>query len=439
MNGVSWIRSFLICATVVGLCVSTEAGEFFIRDGERVAFLGDSITEQGKPGETDRGGLYTVYIESYVLTRFPTWKLDFRNFGIGGDSAALIQRQSEPIDWATLRSGDDTLRKPKIEAYVAHGLNRDVLPWQPTLVTIQFGMNDFGYQNFNDASYRRFMLAENALVKTLRDRNCRVALFTPQPIEHTPDKPNPNEEGSNTALRKFADGLKEVATQQKVLFVDHFDPYMTLVRQARAATPPEYFGGGRDAVHPGAPGHAVMAWVILKELGAGSEVSAAEIDAAENRVVATSKCRIKELVKQADGTIRFERIDDALPMPIDARAEPALKRATILADLNRYLLKVTGLEAARYEVLIDGEMAATVDSGELQQGWNMATAKGPITAQSQQVMQLVLKKNAIVFRRWQELLTQTDPRLTELESQLRHARLPRAHQFTLKPVAHVNK
>src|SRR3954467_494109 len=60
-----------------------RAGEFLIHDGDRVVFLGDSITEQR---------LYTTYIEGYTLARHPDWKLIFRNVGWGGDTAWLRQR-----------------------------------------------------------------------------------------------------------------------------------------------------------------------------------------------------------------------------------------------------------------------------------------------------------------------------------------------------------
>src|SRR5256885_14900186 len=59
------------------------AGDFLIRDGDRVVFLGDSITEQR---------LYTTYLEAYALTRHPDWKLSFRNAGWGGDTSWLRQR-----------------------------------------------------------------------------------------------------------------------------------------------------------------------------------------------------------------------------------------------------------------------------------------------------------------------------------------------------------
>ena len=38
--------------------------------------MGDSITEQH---------LYSNYVEMWTVSRFPQWKLTFRNAGIGGD------------------------------------------------------------------------------------------------------------------------------------------------------------------------------------------------------------------------------------------------------------------------------------------------------------------------------------------------------------------
>ena len=50
---------------------------FFFKDGDRVVMIGDSITEQH---------LYSNYVEMWTVTRFPSWKITFRNVGIGGDS-----------------------------------------------------------------------------------------------------------------------------------------------------------------------------------------------------------------------------------------------------------------------------------------------------------------------------------------------------------------
>ncbi len=52
------IRFFVFLTVVLGVTASVIAGDFFIKDGDRVVFLGDSITEQR---------LYTTYIEAYAL------------------------------------------------------------------------------------------------------------------------------------------------------------------------------------------------------------------------------------------------------------------------------------------------------------------------------------------------------------------------------------
>src|SRR5438132_4798462 len=91
---------FLVGAEVM----SAGAGDFFIKDGDRVVFLGDSITEQR---------LYTTYIEAYALTRYPKWKLSFRNTGWGGDTSWLRQR-AHP-DEKQLFAADETAQQILVE------------------------------------------------------------------------------------------------------------------------------------------------------------------------------------------------------------------------------------------------------------------------------------------------------------------------------------
>ncbi|MFM7929431.1 MAG: hypothetical protein ACKO9Q_17125, partial [Pirellula sp.] len=65
-----------ILTTSFGLCADALGQDFFFRDGDRVVMIGDSTTEQH---------LYSNYVEMWTVTRFPHWKITFRNVGIGGD------------------------------------------------------------------------------------------------------------------------------------------------------------------------------------------------------------------------------------------------------------------------------------------------------------------------------------------------------------------
>ena len=359
------------------LCAShsqTMAADFAIRDGDRVVFLGDSITEQR---------LYTTYIEAYTLTRHPGWKLSFRNVGWGGDTSWLRQR-SHPDEGQLFAAREDEQQKI-VEASVGNGLGRDVLPLKPTFVTVKFGMNDHSYQPFREDIFRAYSRSQTEISKVLGANGARVAFLTPQPIEDK--RPDPEKDVKNESLRKFSDGLKEVATKTGSAYVDQFEPYMAIMRREHTANPDGIIGGG-DAVHPGPAGQTLMAWAVLKGLGAGSLVSRAEINAGTLKAEAVEGCRIDKIA-QIQGGVSFDRVDEALPMPIDERAEAALKLAPVLEDLDRLELRITGLPAGNYTVTIDGEAAGNVSAGDLAKGWNLANAPGPITKQSREVLRLV--------------------------------------------------
>src|SRR5580700_2424669 len=71
-------KPFLLGALLVltSAAPATAQEKFFFKDGDVVVVMGDSITEQM---------LYSNYLEMWTISRFPSWKLTFRNVGIGGD------------------------------------------------------------------------------------------------------------------------------------------------------------------------------------------------------------------------------------------------------------------------------------------------------------------------------------------------------------------
>ena len=427
------VRSVLIgCALLAGTLARGETAkpEFFFHDKDSVVFLGDSITEQK---------LYTTYIEAYTLTRFPSETFTFRNVGWGGDTAWL--RKRFPTNEKELFAAEGSVLDEKVTKSVGSGLARDVLPLKPTAVTVDFSMNDHAYQTFRPDIFRAHVRSQKEIVDVLKKNGARVALLTTQPIEDK--RPDPDQDVRNQSLRKFSDGIKEVAAKEGALFVDQFDPYMAIMMKARAEKPTAHIGGG-DAVHPGPAGHTIMAWAILKSLNAPALVSCAGVDVASGKVTCEKQCAVSN-VKVADGALSFDRMDKALPMPIDARGTNALQLATITDDLNRYMLKVDGLKAARYDVSINGAAVATVSKEDLSKGFNLATVSTPSAQQAAQVLDLVFKKNNVYFERWRkvqlstnstpERLSALDKQIAGFEEQINAARQPKAQHFEVKPVS----
>src|SRR5947209_7096514 len=127
-----------------------------------------------------------------------------------------------------------------VEDSVGRGLKRDVLPLKPTVVTVKFGMNDHSYQAFREDIFRTYVRSQTEVAEVLKAHGARVAFLTPQPIEDK--RPDPNKDVKNESLRKFSDGLKEVAARTGATFVDQFDPYMSLMMRERGGNPTAVIG-----------------------------------------------------------------------------------------------------------------------------------------------------------------------------------------------------
>jgi lysophospholipase L1-like esterase len=308
----------------------------------------------------------------WTVSRFPAWKLTFRNVGIGGDT-----------------SGGGNGR-----------FKRDVLAYKPTVLTVDFGMNDGGYQPFNEKRFANYMKGHQGIADQAKAAGVRVAWITPQPVEHNPNPKGLQAETYNQTLEKFSEGVKEIAEKNGGLFVDQFHPYWAVVQKARDAGEKGRITGG-DAVHPGPAGQAVMAASILKGLGFPREVSSAAIKVSKDEPTTAKghNCKIRPMGVKGTGDavhqVSFLREDQALPF-FPAEAKSILKWAPLLKEMNHYGLKVTGLKEGSYEIRLGGKKVAERSGEQLAKGVNLAAevlAAGPIADQVQKVWKAVTDKN----------------------------------------------
>jgi lysophospholipase L1-like esterase len=332
---------------------NASAQKFFIKDGDRVVMIGDSITEQH---------LYSNYVEMWTRSRFPSWKLTFRNVGIGGDTSP---------------GGNGRFQ-------------RDVLAYKPTVMTVDFGMNDGGYADFNEPRFKNYMNGLQGMADKAKNAGIRVAWITPQPLER--NEPGMQLVAYNLTLEKFAEGVKEIAKKNDGLFVDQFHPYLAVIEAVRVNDPKIRVTGG-DPVHPGPPGQALMAASILKGMRFPRLVSKAMVSAADLSARGDN-CTISD-VESKDGGVRFNRLDAALPF-YPAEAKSILKWTPLLQRMNNYGLQVSGLKEGNYDVRLDGKKIAEHSAKELAKGVNLADpalAAGPVAEQVQKVWKAVQEKN----------------------------------------------
>jgi lysophospholipase L1-like esterase len=400
------IRLALFAAFVAAApLAAADSNDFFFKKGDRIVFLGDSITEQYQ---------YSTDIELYLTTRFPEWNLTFINAGIGGDTATGGANR-----------------------FAAH-----VLAEKPTAVTIDFGMNDGGYGAFDKKRADAFLQKTEAMLKAAKEAGVRVALISPNAVEV---RNQPKLETYLETQKEFYGPLKDLAEKYQLPIVDQYA--VTRAAFEKIAADKATMKAFPDAVHTAPAGALLMAHTILVGLKAPSVVSDLEIDADAKKVGTATHCKADKVEGSAEG-VSFERTDEALPLPVSKDWRPMLPYVDRLKDLNYYGLKVSGLKDGKYALSIDGKEVGTYAASDLAAGVNIGNLEsGPLYDQGQAVFKAINEKNELVHHRFRDVVMKPAAvgeeakvddlkrRMGEIDS--RQAAIyklaqPKSHKFELK-------
>jgi lysophospholipase L1-like esterase len=331
------------------------AAPFALRDGDRVVFYGDSITQDGA---------YARFVEEYVRTRFPRWDVRFWNAGVGGDT--VKGGGAGPIDVR---------------------LERDVIARRPTVVTIMLGMNDGGYKPFDPTTLAAFGDGYRAIVAKLRSAlpGARLTFIRSSPFDDVA-RPPQFAPGYDDALRRLGCYVTTLGAQEKATVVDFREPVNAGIAAVLRDNPDLARQVLPDRVHPGAAGHLVMGATLLRAWSAPGLVTRVEIDAAGKRVVAAENTDVSGLV--AEGRVAWTQLDRALPLPLgfeDGETELAQRAGADIESLDREPLVVTGLASGRFELKVDGQSVGTFTDAELATGVNLARHRTPMRWQAYSV------------------------------------------------------
>jgi len=367
-------RILLLLAGVLALAAAALGQDrFFVKDGDRVVFYGDSITDQR---------LYTTFIETYVVTRFPRVKVWFVHSGVGGDR--VTGGWAGPIDVR---------------------LRRDVIAYKPTVMTIMLGMNDGSYRGWDEAIFNTYRAGYQRIIDTIKGAlpGIRITVIQPSPFDDATRPPN-IDDGYNAVLIRYGQFVKELGEREHLLVADLNAPVVSMLEKAKAADAELATKIIADRVHPGPGGHLIMAEALLKAWNAPATVASVEIDAAGRRVAHADNAKVTDL--QAGSSLAWEETDSALPMPValdDKVMALCIHSSDFVQALDQEPLKVTGLAAPRYRLKIDSERVGDFTKEELAEGINLATLPTPMAKQAAKVHDLTLKHNDVHFARWRDV------------------------------------
>jgi lysophospholipase L1-like esterase len=368
------MRSTLLLALLVfGSHPSRAESGFYLKDGDTVVFYGDSITNQR---------LYSVFIETFTATRFPGRRIRFVHSGWPGDRAGGGAGGSADIR-----------------------LERDVIAYNPSVVTIMFGMNDGGYRPYSPELFDDFTAGYEHIVRKLRSalRDVRISALAPSPYDDV-TRPPEFEGGYNDVLVRYGQFVRQLASRENLAFADLNTPVVDALEIANKKDPDLARRLIPDRVHPSEGVHLLMAESLLKAWRAPALISSVELDASTARITHVENTEISGL--DASHGISWTQKDAALPMPVDMSEETlaaVVDWSDFTASLNQQQLEVTGLAAGRYALRIDGEFIGAFKARELARGINLAMLKTPMQKQAEAVYGLVLRHNHIHFARWRML------------------------------------
>ncbi|QDT11181.1 SGNH/GDSL hydrolase family protein [Stieleria marina] len=393
-------------------------GPLLIRKGDKLAIIGDSITQQL---------MYSRMIETYLTVCEPELAVTVRQYGWSGEKA------------------DGFLRR----------MDQDCLRFEPTLATLCYGMNDARYRPFDVTNGRWYRDHYTAVVRKLKSANCRVVVGSPGcsgKIATWVKQRSGTLDEHNLNLCALRDIAIDIAQTEGVRFTDHFWPmYQQQVFANQKYSTPEkpYRVAGKDGIHPGWAGHVMMAYGFLHSMGLSGDLGTITISLADSQATAQNGHTVDSF-SDGKASITSTRYPFCATGAIDD--ENAIRSGMTLVpfnqELNQLMLKVTGLQTASAKV-IWGDQSQTFSANELTAGINLADrfVVNPFSSAFRSVDEAVAKKQAFethqikkVFhgkagkQDMEKAVKETEAERTPLAAAIAQAFVPVSHVIQVVPV-----
>jgi lysophospholipase L1-like esterase len=208
------------------------ASRVTLKEGDRIVFLGDSITEAGAGPKG-----YVSLIRQALQEKHKDLHIEIIGAGISGNKVPDLQRRVE----------------------------KDVIARKPTIVVIYIGINDVWHGQDDPTkgtSKEKFEEGLKEVIGKCRKAGAQVILCTPSVIGEKPDGGNK----LDARLDEYADISRKVAGELKIPLCDLRKAFLDYLKEHN----PEKKAQGvltSDTVHLNDAGNKFVAEVMLKCLG----------------------------------------------------------------------------------------------------------------------------------------------------------------------------
>jgi lysophospholipase L1-like esterase len=317
------------------------AAEPVLKAGDRVAIVGDSITEQK---------LYSKFVECYLLASSGVPDLKVMQYGWSGERANGF----------------------------ADRLANDCAGFQPTVVTLCYGMNDGSYQPYNDQIGQTYEANMQRILSGLEKLGVgTVVIGSPGAVDQNFFRPGqmmgnqPAHVAYNDNLAHLRDIGKKLAEEHKEPFANVHDAMYETMKKAQEKLGNKYDVCGGDGFHPGPNGQLIMAYAFLKGLGVDGNIGTITIDMQGKPTVAGGH----KVLAGNEGTAEIESTQWPFCFDGDGKSSRSTRSITPFLpfnqDLNRLVLVVKNLETPK-GVVTWGEQSKEFSREDLAAGVNLA-------------------------------------------------------------------
>ncbi len=237
------MKTLFLCVCFA-LSSLASGGEEWLKDKQRILFLGDSITQAGH---------YVVDFDAWLVKRYPDRRFTVINAGVSSETVSGL---SEP--------GHAGGRFPRPDLH--ERLERVLDKAKPDLIIACYGINCGIYQPLDEQRFQTYRDGQIQLHEAAKKHGAEIVHVTP-PIYDNHGKKGFDYDDVLTAYSKWlVDQRKEGWN-----VIDLHTAMRSKVDQAKQENPK--FTLQSDKVHPNRDGHWLMAQCLIA--GFGDEASAA--------------------------------------------------------------------------------------------------------------------------------------------------------------------
>ena len=323
----------LTCSLLVAVWPARAAT--VLKPGDRVAVVGDSITEQK---------LYSRFIELYLTACVPQLQLQCFQFGWGGETAGGFQRR----------------------------MDNDLAVFKPNVVTTCYGMNDGGYRPYEPGIGKNYEDPMRQIITKLKAAGATLVVGGPGAVDTKYFRRNElPPQVYNENLTQLTGIARKLAEENGFPFANVHAAMVDAMTKAKAGLGEDYDVCGRDGFHPGPNGHLIMAYAFLKAMGLDGNIGTITVDI---KGIATGSEGHKVLAA-TDGKIELESSRYPFCFFGDEKSSGGTRSIVpylpFNQDLNRLTLIVKNLPGATAKVTW-GEATKSFPREQLERGINLA-------------------------------------------------------------------